>query len=880
MKLDFVNLHVHNDFSTYDGFGKSKLLAEKAANLGQKSLAITNHGNISGFVEHYYACKDVDVKPILGVEAYIVNIDEFNDDTNSLPYYHICLFAKNKRGYVNLMKLMTKANMFGFYRKPRINLGWLEEYSEGLVCSTACCIGLVPALLNEGKFDEALKRAKFLKGIFKDDLYFEVMSHDMANQNKTNKLVLKLSEKLKIKCIMTVDSHYIDEKDFDVHKSLVQMKNDKFEGYRGAFLSSANDIKKYWGKNHSNLGDCTEYIKNTIEVADKCNVNLDFGNLMPSLNIANSQEMLFNITVKKLKTLNKYNRKYLDRLRSELEVINNKGYSDYFLICYDATQYAIRNSILTGFGRGSVGGSLVAYLLDITKIDPLIHGTLFERFLREDKATMPDIDMDFDATKRHLVIDYLLDKFQDKAAQIISFGKWQVRNTIGDLCKVFGCLDAKDELSERIKLVIGDDEVEEVKIEHLVEDELLMKVDKESDILKYFCKMYGQMHLFGKHASGVAISKYKIKNICSLMKNANSVVTAYDKFSLEKMNILKLDILGLGTLSVLSDVEEMTGCKFDEGILTNSKVIDAYRNLEITGIFQFDSYGGKKTLEKIKPNSFEEVVACTAINRPGPLELGVLAEYVDGKNNISTGKKEFWYDFFKDTYGQIIYQEQIMKLCRDFAGMDWSLADKMMKNFKKKGQEKELKDAFVKGAMENNYTKQQAKELFGKITSYTFNKSHAVAYITVSFYMMWVSITYPLEYYYALLKREADDKKIRRFESSAVNKGVIIWLPHVNGSARYSIETIDGGRVIREGLTNIDGIGEKTAECIINNGPYTCEDLVVQRVPKRILTSAVLASLRDSGALEFNKNKFAKRCESYNGSLDNLYKIKYSKGIL
>ena len=878
MKLDFTHLHIHNDFSTYDGMGKAKLWAEKAVLVGQKSLAITNHGNISGFVEFFHACKDAGIKPILGVETYIV-IADFED--TSAKSYHLCLLVKNKKGYVNLMKLMTKANLNGFYRKPRINLDLLEEHSEGLICSTACMVGLIPNLLNEGRKDEANKYAKILKGIFKDDLYFEVMSHGIANQNITNKNILKLANKMDIKCILTMDSHYVDKEDFEVHKSLVRMKNDKFGGYKNAYLCSCDEMIMYWKKYHNDLGDCYEYIKNTSEVADKCNVNLDFGNLMPEIGHGNSYKLIKNISVNKLKSLNKYSKKYIDRFNYELEVIFKKGYCDYFLICYDVTDFALKNNILTGFGRGSVGGSLVAYCLGLTQIDPLIHGTLFERFLREDKITMPDIDMDFDAKKRYLVVDYLLNKFEDKAAQIISFGKWQTRNTIGDLCKVFDCQEIKDELIENVKSVIGDEEYDEIKVDDLLNNDFLNDVNKRSDIIKYFCKMYGQMHLFGKHASGVAICKYKIKNVVSLMKNANSVVTAFDKHSLEKMNILKLDILGLSTLSVMSEVEKMTGCKYNEDILINKKVIKSYKDLNITGIFQFDSYGGRKVLELVKPDNFDEIVACTSINRPGPLQMGVIDKYILGKDSkINKDELEPWDSLFKETYGQIIYQEQVMRLCKEFANMEWPLVDKMMKNFKKGNSEKELRKAFVVGMVNNGFEKNKAKELYSKITSYSFNKSHAVAYIILSFYMMWASIKYPLEFYFSLLKRETEERKIRRFESCAAYNGIVFLLAHVNGSADYAIENIEGGKVIRIGLRNIDGVGEKIANEIIKNGPYNCEELLTQRLPKRIITSAVLEALRNYGALEFNKNLLKKRYTNYNGNLVNLYNVKYSKGEL
>jgi len=876
--MAFVNLHRHDMSSAYDGFGKPKDVVEYVKNIGQTALGITNHGNVAGIVDHYFNCKEADIKPIIGIEAYFV--PSLKKDPKPKDTYHLILLVKNEVGYKNLMQLISKANEEYFYYKPLIDLRMLKEFGEGLICSTACGSGFIPQMLLQGKNKTAAQALRSFKKIFGNDFYLEVMAHKMHTQVDVNKAIIKFGKETNTPIILTTDSHYTTKDDFETHKIMVSMKNADFTGYPDAYIPSEEEVIKIWNKNHKELGSPMPYILATQEVADKCNFDIEFGDLIPKFG-KDGIKKLQVIATKRLKKLGKFSTKYQSRLSRELKVIDDKGYSDYFLICHDIIDYANKNKIAMDFGRGSVGGSLLAYALGITQVDPLIHNTLFERFLRPDRSTLPDIDMDFDTRRRHEILEYIAQKYPQGSAQIVSYGKWQVKNTLGGLCKLYNYDDEiKDKLAKRIFDLI-DPEEDDIDYNRIVKDKLIGKVESMSGgMIKHFCKLYGQTSYFGTHASGVAIVEGDIRNYMALMKSAGGMVTSADKYNLDKLNILKLDILGLETATIIDIAESLTGTKFNESMLKDKKTIQAFKRAETDGIFQFDTRGGKGMLLKVQPDNFQEVVACTAMNRPAPLKLGVVDNYVEGKDGNVDFSDTPWYKYTKDTYGQIIYQEQVMIVCRKVAKLDWEDIDKIMKDASKSqnAKNKELKKKFIKGAMGSGWSRDDASNLYDSMTLYLFNRAHGTAYTLVSWYAMYLMQHYPLEFIFALLSRETLQIKLRQYESLAVSKGYVVLLPHVNGSANYSLKDFQGEKVIQAGLSSIKGIGKKTAEEIINNGPYTCEELIEQRVSKRAFNSGVREALRNAGALEFRQPLYEKRVVRYNATLLNEYEWNADQG--
>lgn len=868
MKKDnFVHLHVHNEFSLKDGFGRSKEIVKHVNKIGQKAIALTNHGNVSGLINHYLACKEAGIKPILGIEAYFVP----KIVMQSRKRYHIVLLVKNNKGYRNLMRLVTESNKRGFFYVPRVDLEMLEKYHEGLILTTACGAGVLANLCARGKDILAMKVNRKFASIFKDDYYLEVMAHSMANQNTVNNDILTIAAKGGMSVILTADSHYIEKEDREIHKvflrHLKKRQGFDFQGYHDAHISSTEEIYLLWKKNHSNLGDCRRYMLNTVKVANKCEVNLEFKDLFPKFKFSeDNYKLLKNIVSRKLKEEGKYNREYINRLKKELYVIKQKDFVDYFLICYDLMVFARKNDILTGFGRGSVGGSLVAYLLGITKVDPLIHNTLFERFLRLDKKEYPDIDMDFDSRKRDDIIQYLDKKFPNRTAQIINFNTWHIRNAVGELCKIYDYNEeVKEKICQRIKTFMVEEDGRANK-ETLLKDKQLKRLNNMNGFITKFCKIYNQVNHFGMHAGGIAITNKRIDNYVAIMKNRNRFITSYDMNNLKELKILKLDILGLDTLSSLSITEELTDAKFDEKILKNKKVMKGFKDLEVSSIFQFDTYGGRNILEKIKPTNFDEVVACLSMNRPAPLKLGAIDGYIQGKQG-KVKKTNLLYKVAKDTYGQPIYQEQVMQICRKLAKMDWQRIDRLFKllDSKKDPEYLDIKKEFIKDTVEyTSYNKEQAEELFDAMTLYLFNKAHGVAYTLISFYCMYLYKYYPLEYIFSLLYTQGNERKLKEFETLASGNDILILLPHVNATPYYAIVEAEGRKMIQRGLTSIKGIGGRIAEEICSKAPYDNEFLVQQRIPKRILTSRVFDILLQEGAMEFDDNKYFSRIKAYN----------------
>ncbi len=902
------DLHRHDEYSTFDGFGKAKELAILAKELGYKSLCTTNHGNTNGLVQTYQACKDEGIKAILGVEGYF--LPKYKEKKRG---FHLCLIAKNLKGYGNLNRIQYEGEKQKYYN-PIWDFDLLEKYHEGLICTTACVAGYLAFCIRNNRDDIAKKYLLKLKKIFGDDLYIEVQPYKVSEkglQEQVNIKSILLAKELGIKLILTSDSHRGRKEDFPTYIKMHEIAGhgtmDIENTYKDRYMPEYDEMAKRFYIMHKNdLGKVTakklakEMYKNLDEIEEKCEANyLDALPLnLPKLTQKKGQtskEVLIEKIKTGLKERGKYKKKYLQRCKEELKVIFFHGFEDYFLIVADYANWAKSKGIAVGPGRGSVCNSLVAYALKITEVDSLFFNLDFRRFLRKDKSKFPDIDLDFETSRRHEVIEYLCNKYKGHAARICSYGLYKVDNLINDLSKVCGLVKIEDG-----KQVTNKEEIKKIKllinkfiIDEKLDEEGLLSHPKGQyfnanydNILIHFIKLFKKVRFIGTHAAGVAITGGNLLDYVALKIDKNGdIYTNYDLSDIEAINVIKFDILGLKTMESIGDLRKETNSFVDYTKEVNDpKIIDYFYKGKCDGIFQFEKQAARDILNNIHCDSFNDIVAASAMNRPGPLSLGMPSIYSENKINPENTKDTLWYEVTKESYGTIIYQEQVQRICVELAGMEWGDADKVMK-FMKGGnmteksirmQERyrnELLGKFSKGLKKlHNIPYSEAEQLFDDMTCYTFNKGHAVGYSLISVEEMYYKVYYPNEYWFAKLKYAKDDAEFAKFSGKAIADGSIIFLPHVNYSLeKTSLRSIDGEKVIQQGLSSIKGVGSKAAFAIeqerIKNGPYKDFDDLVDRIEKRNLNIRVQKLLISSGAVEFNKAKYINRVERYNASL-------------
>ena len=918
-----LDLHRHTEFSTFDGFGKTNEVAKYAKEIGYNALGISDHGNMSGLVTHYFSCKEYGIKPIMGCEVYFM--PKFKQTRTS---YHLCLFVKNLKGYRTLNELVTKANEENFYYKAIIDFDMLEKNNEGLICTSACIGGAISQLLIKGKDKIAYNVAKRFKEVFKDDFYIEIQPYKLTEkglQEVINVKLIKLAKKLKIKCILTSDSHFINKEDFDTYLKMHEIAGHKDLGaqYEERYMPTEKELIKRFVRMHGSDDELFDDRSEARKFAIDCMKNLDeitnkvddiiLEELPLALPIFNeeldSTKLLKLNIIRGLKKRGKYNKKYLDRCKQEFEVIKYHGFEDYFLMVQDYIRFAREAGIEVGPGRGSVCNSLVAYALEITDVDSLIFDLDFRRFLRKDKKKFPDIDMDFETSRRGEVIEYLVNKYENKAARICSYGLYRVDNLLNDLFKICGLkLADKDDPDKKEKdkdIVIiqkaikskvkeyVDDETSAFNYEEaLFDEEIKYYNEKYDNIIKHFSKLYKKIRFFGTHAAGVAISGSNILNYTSIVRRSKEMyTTTYDLVDIEQINVIKFDMLGLRTMSILRELRNITNSPhhFNYDLLYDENIYEEFRKANTDGIFQYEAKGAKNILMEIDADCYQDVIAASALNRPGPLSLGMVEEYAKEKKNVRENKElenidNIFFKYASDTYGTFVYQEQIMKVCTDLGEMSWADADKVMKFLKsghgmtekalklKMQEEERLVNEFVKGATKNGVKEKDARDLFDKIMVYSFNKGHAVGYGLISIEQMYYKVYYNTEFWFVTLKY-ANEKDIPRLSSKAVKDGCVILLPHVNGGANHKLTKIDGERCIREGTSTIKNVGLKAAQLIeeerIKNGKFKYYDDFLDRIEpnKRVINKRVIEALKENGALEFNKKIYFNRCQKYNSSL-------------
>ncbi len=906
-QLKFTHLHLHTEYSLLDGANKIKALAKRVKELGMDAVAMTDHGNMFGAIDFYTTMKKEGIKPIIGLEAYLHNSDDLGDKSTK-QRYHLCLYAKNEVGYKNLMYLSSQAYINGFYYYPRINKKLLREHSEGLVCTAACLQGEVNWHLNLSEknikngakgYERAKEIALEYKEIFGDDFYLEIMRHGIGDQQRIDSDIIRLSLETGIKIVATNDTHYTYKDDADAHEAFMCIAMNKLyddpnrlrHSVHEFYVKSPEEIAKLYA-------DIPEAIENTQEIVDKCNLEIKLGNPTPpnfkftrewakkrglelpepdkEYSLENDKVLFIHEAKEGLKRRLKYvdeskHKEYQERLQTEIDIINKMKFPGYMLIVWDFVREAKNMGIPVGPGRGSAAGSLVAYALEITDIDPLPYGLLFERFLNPERVSMPDIDMDFCQSRRQEIIDYVIKKYgRYNVAQIITFGKLLAKGVIRDVARVLDMPYAKADAMAKLipdELGINLDKAyeKEPKIKELIESD-----PQAARVWKFAKALEGLNRNAGTHAAGVVISNEPLWEKTPLFKPSgqDTLATQYSGKYVEDVDLIKFDFLGLKTLTVVDEalklVKERHGVEinFKEIDIQDKKVYEYISKGDTLGLFQIESAGMQDLAKKLKPSGFEDIIAMLALYRPGPMESGMLNDFVERKH----GRAEITYMFpelepiLKPTYGVIVYQEQVMQIVQTIGGFSLGGADLVRRAMGKKIKEEmdRLKGQFAEGAQKNGFDKAKAEELFDlivKFAGYGFNKSHSAAYAMITFYTSYLKCYYPTDFMAAQLSLEKDNTtKVVRYVDEVKKMNIKLLPPDINRSdLKFIASTQDGEEVILFGLGAIKGAGDVAIASILEaRGDTPFKDLsdFISRIDGTKVNKKVLESLIKAGALD------------------------------
>jgi len=874
---DFVHLHVHTQYSLLDGACLIKNLTDLAKRMKMPACAMTDHGNMFGAIEFYQSSIANGIKPIVGSEVYIAPKGRFDktfsqgEDTSN----HLILLVKNEIGYKNLMKLVSIGYLEGFYYKPRIDREVLAQYSEGLIALSSCLKGEIPRLAMNHK-EEKLKElaAEYRDIMGKENFYFELQDHSIPEQQEVNKELIRLGKELDIPLVATNDVHYLTKDSAKAHEALLciqtqttiddpnrmKLQTDQF------YFKSVEEMKALFK-------DVPEAISNTIKIAERCNLELDFKKtFLPHYSVPHGvarEKYLKDLCEQNLgHRYKEVNARIKERIENEIKVISKAGYVSYFLIVWDFVNYAKSKGIAVGPGRGSAAGSIVSYLLGITDIDPLKYNLLFERFLNSERVSMPDIDIDFCYEKRGEVIDYVIQKYgKDNVAQIITFGTMAARAVIRDTGRAMNLPYA--DVDKIAKLVpVDPDMTLELALEQEPELARLYKEDsKIKELINVSKKLEGLTRHASTHAAGVVISEDLLTNHAPLFKTSDGQIsTGYAMGSLEKIGLLKMDFLGLRTLTVIQEalkiINRVNGIslKVEDIPMDDPATYKLFNNAESIGIFQLESSGMRDLLRKLKAEKFEDIIALLALYRPGPIGSGMLDDYMKRKH----GKVEVRYDHplleagLKETYGIIVYQEQVMTIVSSLAGFSLAQADILRRAIGKKTPEimEQQRKAFIDGAVKNKVDKRIAEKIFSLIehfAGYGFNKSHSAAYAMISYRTAYLKANYPVEFMTALLTSEKDDTdKIVEYIDEAERMGIKILPPDANES--YANFTMINKNEIRFGLSAVKNVGEGAIEFIIEArkkyGSFTSLYEFCERTDSRLVNKKVMESLIKCGAFD------------------------------
>jgi len=873
---DYVHLHVHSQYSLLDGACKIDGLVEAAKRNNMPALAITDHGNLFGLIEFYEACQKAGVKPILGVETYVAPGSRLEKEAKGISdaSYHLILLAKDLDGYKNLLKLISIANLEGFYYRPRIDKEVLAKHSKGLMCLSSCLAGEVSYWLNRGERAKAVKAAGEYAEIFPNgDYYLEIQDHGIADQRKIIPEILSLGKDLKLPVVATNDLHYLEKSQARAHEALlcIQTATNLDDPKRFHF-----ETDEFYFKSAEEMAEIFKEVKQTVlntrEVAEKANVELEFGKLhLPQFDPPEGKTQLAYLReLVEEGVARRYPGaagKVKERVEHELGIISKTGFTSYFLITWDFVRYARSKEIPVGPGRGSAAGSVVSYCLGITDLDPLEHDLIFERFLNPDRISMPDIDIDFCYERRGEVIDYVVKKYgEGNVAQVITFGTMQAKAVVRDVARAMNfSYPEADRIAKMIPFELG---MTLKKAMELVPDlKTLYKEDpRVRQLLDTSMSLEGLTRHASTHAAGVVIADGDLTDYVPLVRTSEGQVsTGYAMEAVEKIGLLKMDFLGLRTLTVLDESaklirqERKTPFNIETIPMDDPKTYAMLTQGECSGVFQLESSGMRELVRKLKPERFQDLIALVALFRPGPLGSGMVDDFIRRRH----GELQVKYDhpklepILKDTYGTILYQEEVMRIAHEVAGFTMGQADILRKAMGKKTPEvmKKARQDFVNGCVKHGMNRETAETIFDKIeyfAGYAFNRSHSAAYALIAYRTAYLKANFPVEFMTALLTSERDNtEKIAQYVEEARRMEISILPPDVNRSfARF---TVDNG-AIRYGLLGVKNVGEKAIDVIVQareeKGPCASIEQLCERVDTRAVNKKVLESLIKCGALD------------------------------
>ena len=833
----FTHLHLHTQFSLLDGACRLDRLVSRAKELGMTSLAITDHGNMYGAVDFYRECKKQGIKPVIGCEVYVAPRTRFDKDKAlDKEYNHLILLVKNETGYKNLIKMVSLAFTEGFYFKPRIDRDLLEKYSEGLVCLSACLKGAIPQLLLQKDYEIAKKEALWYYELFGEgNYYLELQDHGLPEQKTVLDGLKRISDETKIPLAATNDVHYIEKKDAPVQQVLICIATNHVLGEdTGLEFHSDNFYLKSEEEMRELFSDVPEAVDNTAKIAEICNFDFEFGNTkLPYFETPDNMEHFEYFRMKCFEGLKKrYGEnppdEYIKRLEYELETVNKMGYTDYYLIVWDFVNFARENGIPVGPGRGSGAGSIAAYCIGITDIDPMKYDLIFERFLNPERVSMPDFDIDFCYERRQEVIDYVTRKYgADRVAQIVTFGTLQTRAAIRDVGRAMGMpyasVDAVAKLvPNSFHITIDQAVAQSRELRQAMEEN-----EQVNRLIETARQVEGMPRNTSTHAAGVVITHDPVSSYVPLATNDGLVVTQYIMTTLEELGLLKMDFLGLRTLTVIDYASKAADINIKDIDIDDAKVYKLFSRGQTEGIFQFESSGMKAMLMNLKPTALEDLIAATSLYRPGPAsQIDTFVANSKNKGNIEY-ETPLLEPILRNTYGCMVYQEQVMQIFRSLAGYSYGRADVVRRAMSKKKHDvmEQERETFIEGCARNNISKQTANSIFNKMTdfaSYAFNKSHAACYALVAYQCAYLKTYYPAEFMAALLTSVLDSaNKVARYTAECKRLGIRLAPPNINSSMKGFTAN---GKVINYGMLGIKNLGNDFIEEIIKereNGDFT-----------------------------------------------------------
>ena len=886
----FVHLHLHTDYSMLDGACDVEKLVQRVKEMGMPAVAMTDHGNIFGAVHFVNAAKAAGIKPIVGCELYVCKKDDHNIERTPPEgdtYNHLLVLAENEEGYRNLAKITSEASLRGFYYKPRVSKKFLAEHSKGLIGLSGCLKGEVAERLMEDNYEAARKAASTYGDIFgKDNFFLEIQDQGLEQEHRIHSNLFRLEKELGLPMVATNDSHYLCEDDahaqdvmlcIQTGKSIQDTNRMKFQG-TGFFVKSHDEMQRVFK-------DSPDVLSRTLGIAERCNMRLEkISNPFPHFDVPAGftlDSYFEHVTregfARRLETLRSLETQgrlkhslaeYEQRLARELAIIQQMKFSGYFLIVWDFIRYARERDIPVGPGRGSAAGSLVSYSLGITDLDPLQHELIFERFLNPERISLPDIDIDFCMNRRGEVINYVTNKYgRENVAQIITFGTMAAKAAIKDVGRAMGVLYSEvDRIAKMVPTTLN------IKLEDAIKESPALQQAYESDaqvreLLDTAKKLEGMVRNAGVHAAGVVISPRPLNELVPLHKTKNDeIVTAFDMVAIEKLGLLKMDFLGLTTLTILDDSLKLIAQTRGERVVLENIELDDHETYEkvfhkglTSGVFQFESRGMRDVLRRYQPNSIEDLTALNALYRPGPIQGGMIDDFIDRKH----GRKKIEYELpelqeiLQETLGVIVYQEQVMQIANRLAGYSLGEADLLRRAMGKKKHEEmaQQRERFIEGAVQRGYPPRKIEKIFdlmAQFAGYGFNKSHSAAYALLAYQTAYLKTRYPVEFMAALLTSvtgSTDD--VVKYINECREMGIAVEAPDINVSdANFTPH----GSAIRFGLAAVKNVGHNAIQSIVAGrkelGRYSSVYEFCEKVDLRLLNKRVLESLIKSGAMD------------------------------